>query len=152
MKKLITNFNFLYKFLTFYFICGPLGFIKISISSLKDIKVNKSYIYQESFGSLQIENNNKFIDKVFYNINIIYNNIINSFLVLNKTTILNTIISNNISLSFSCKNGECFSCIARCLSGKVLLKSNNLFKKKKISYILTCVSYPLTNSIIIRIN
>ena len=99
-----------------------------------------------------IINNNNNNTTYNNNNNIIYNNIINSFLVLNKTTILNTIISNDISLSFSCKNGECFSCIARCLSGRVLLKSNNLFKKKKISYILTCVSYPLTNSIIIRIN
>jgi len=149
IQKLIINFNFLYKFLTHYFICGPTGFMKISIKALDNVKIDKFSIYQESFASLY---KNSFNNKNYY-INIINNNSINRIRISNKITILDSILSNNINLSFSCKNGSCKFCIAKCLFGRVFINLNNSLSKKEIDlgYILTCTSYSLSNDIIIKL-
>ncbi|MCE2731780.1 MAG: sterol desaturase family protein [Flammeovirgaceae bacterium] len=66
-------------------------------------------------------------------------------------TLLESALQQNIPLSFSCKSGICGMCKAKCTSGNVHIKNNQVLTDNEIKagYILACQSVPLTNHVTI---
>lgn len=62
-------------------------------------------------------------------------------------TILQSALDQNIHLPYSCKGGRCSACVARVLSGEVLMSMNDVLTEQDIrsGLVLTCVGYATTD-------
>jgi len=67
------------------------------------------------------------------------------FSVQENQTILDSALSNGITLEYSCSNGRCGQCKAKLLSGKVSLNNSSQDVILLEHEILTCCSTPITN-------
>jgi len=71
------------------------------------------------------------------------------FTVQDGQTILDAALVENITLEYSCSNGQCGECTATLQSGKVGSTANTAEVDLKESQILTCMSYP-TSDIVLK--
>lgn len=64
-------------------------------------------------------------------------------------TILDAALENGVPLNYSCKSGQCGSCLARCVSGKVWMRYNEVLTEAEIrkGYVLTCNAFPIEGSV-----
>ncbi len=136
----------------YFLICGPGGMIGNINDKLLEIGVKKNKIKYELFTPLEskpLSNDVKIITPSILNIN--FNNNYHTIEYNNsKKTILDFVLESNIELPYSCKSGNCGTCIAKLNKGKVHSSSNTLGLTEdqiKNNYILTCVSYPLEKEI-----
>ena len=62
-------------------------------------------------------------------------------------------MAENIPLPYSCRSGMCNSCKANCTSGEVTMIEGHLLDDSEVlqGKILTCISYPASESLHIEI-
>lgn len=62
-------------------------------------------------------------------------------------SILEAAAANNIELPYSCRAGRCSTCVAQCISGKVIMSRNEVLTERDIQsgLVLTCVGYAETD-------
>jgi ferredoxin-NADP reductase/sterol desaturase/sphingolipid hydroxylase (fatty acid hydroxylase superfamily) len=67
-------------------------------------------------------------------------------------TILQSALTRNIPLPYSCQSGICGMCKMKCTEGKVILKNNQVLSENELKegYILTCQSLPQTKNITLK--
>jgi len=72
--------------------------------------------------------------------------------VAESSSIMNAALGAGIKLIHSCLKGQCGSCRAYLVSGKVEMKNNfSLFEDEiNAGQILLCQSYPLTDAVIVN--
>ena len=60
-------------------------------------------------------------------------------------------LEEGLPIPFSCQMGECSTCKARLLSGKLKLVSQTALSEEEIKngYCLTCVGYPASENVVI---
>lgn len=70
-----------------------------------------------------------------------------AFTTLYPSTILQSALDQKIELPYSCKGGRCSACVARCVSGKVVMSMNDVLTANDIAngLVLTCVGYAVTD-------
>lgn len=63
------------------------------------------------------------------------------------STILQSALDRGIALPYSCKGGVCSTCVARCVKGRVKMSKNEVLTEKDLSegLVLTCVGYAETD-------
>ena len=73
-----------------------------------------------------------------------------SFIVQYPQNILSAAISNGIPLPYSCRGGQCSTCMVKCVSGKVLMSKNEVLTDEDLEqgWILTCVGYAETDLVL----
>jgi len=66
------------------------------------------------------------------------------------SSILQSALDNHISLPYSCRAGRCSSCVARCLTGSVVMSINDVLTEKDLAerLVLTCVGYAETDVVL----
>jgi ring-1,2-phenylacetyl-CoA epoxidase subunit PaaE len=67
-------------------------------------------------------------------------------------SILKTGLANGLKLPYSCAGGVCSTCIARCTKGEVHMAINKVLTNEEVTagWVLTCVSYPVSDEITIE--
>jgi ring-1,2-phenylacetyl-CoA epoxidase subunit PaaE len=132
-----------------YFICAPEGLMKSVQMGLNQLKIPAYKIKKESFGTNH--SNTEATDTGARTLKIKYQQTEYDVLVNEGQTILNAANEANIDLPSSCKRGVCTACIAKCTSGKVTMNNNTTLNEQELNdnFILTCISYPLTDDVYI---
>ena len=140
---------------TAYYICGAEGLMQMVKTTLLQTGVEKSYIYQESFGTaveilLQNEINNAAANapktvKVFLNKEEI------TMQLAPEETILYGLMRMQAQPPFSCMNGSCSSCMAKLISGTVHMDRCVGLEEEEVEegYILTCTAHATSEDVVI---
>lgn len=144
---------------TQYLMCGPEGMMNNIDTILATLKIPKENIFRESFVAgithkkeviVEAEDEHK---PTSHEVTIIYEGEEHKFKVDPDKTILETALSLDIDLPYSCQSGLCTACRGKCLSGKVKLDEEEGLSEAELSegYVLTCVGHPVTDDVVIEI-
>lgn len=144
---------------TQYLMCGPEGMMNNIDTILATLNIPKDKIFKESFVAgithkkevvVEAESEGK---ATAHEVKIIYDGEEFKFKVEPDKTILETALSLDIDLPYSCQSGLCTACRGKCLSGKVKLDEEEGLSEAELNegYVLTCVGHPLTEDVVIEI-
>lgn len=142
-----------------YLMCGPEGMMNNIESILNEFRIPKERVFRESFVAgithkkeVIVEAETEEVAKT-YQVTIIYDGEEYKFEVEPGKTILETALSLDIDLPYSCQSGLCTACRGKCLSGKVKLDEEEGLSEAELEegYVLTCVGHPLTGDVVIEI-
>ncbi|QRR02927.1 ferredoxin--NADP reductase [Dyadobacter sandarakinus] len=140
-----------------YYLCGPEDLTHEAKSALEILSVPEAHIRKESFatassaepGAVTTED-----DAVkTREITLFYEGTEYKLPVKPHETVLEAALNMDIDLPYSCQAGMCTACLGRCVSGKVHLDEEDALSKaeREEGFILTCVSHPMTDDVIIEV-
>jgi ring-1,2-phenylacetyl-CoA epoxidase subunit PaaE len=131
-----------------YMICGPFGYMERVKGMLLEWKVPSEQIKIEIFKSPPVRISGK---ELISNVELHLNGRRFSIQVAGDKSILQAAMKQNILLPYSCRSGMCATCMATCISGAVKMTDGHLLPPSEESKgkILTCVSYPVSEQIVI---
>ena len=133
-----------------YMMCGPSGFMRTVKEILKSKSIAPSKIQTEVFKAAKIKIDSK---NLLSKVTIKHKGTTHNLEVPGNRTILEQAMKENIALPYSCRSGMCNTCKAQCVSGEVQLTKGHLLPENEVrnGAILTCVSYPSSEEVIIEI-
>lgn len=133
-----------------YMICGPFGYMEKVKEVLKLNGVPREKIKIEVFKAPEIKLTGK---KLLSNVTIKHNDVTHQIQVRGDQSILQKAMSENIPLPYSCRSGMCSSCKGTCVSGVIKMTEGHLLTPEDVAKgdILTCVSYPESENVVIEI-
>ncbi|HLF35233.1 MAG TPA: ferredoxin--NADP reductase [Cyclobacteriaceae bacterium] len=142
-----------------YFICGPHGMMETVISQLHEMGVPNSDIHKESYVAPSTKAASHkdapphTEDVHDHPVKIILNGEEFNITVKPKKAILETALDANINMPFSCQSGLCTACRGKLKSGKVQMDNPDGLTEVEINqgYVLTCISHPLTDDVVIEV-
>ncbi|MFA3782547.1 2Fe-2S iron-sulfur cluster-binding protein [Melioribacteraceae bacterium 4301-Me] len=142
------NFDILEK--AEYYLCGPEGMMKNVLDALVELKITKKKIHRENF-TISILNEADQTEEVERDITIIFKDKAHKIKIKPDETILQKALSLGLELPNSCQIGECGTCRAKLLSGKLKLIEQTALSEDeiKLGYCLTCVGHPASDDVVI---
>lgn len=132
-----------------YMICGPSGYMEKSKELLKDQGISREQIKIEVFKAAPVKVSGKhLVSEVLLKIN----GEEKQLTARGDQSILQQAMSENIVIPYSCRSGMCSTCKATCVSGEVSMTDGHLLSDEEVAkgHILTCVSYPASENIVIE--
>lgn len=141
-----------------YYLCGPEGMMEQVSNALKLFNVPTENIHKEHF----VDSHHK--DEVHeeveeeglkeQNITIKYEGKEYNLLVKPHETILEAALNQDIDLPYSCQAGMCTACMGKCVKGKVQMDEEDGLTDSEIKqgYVLTCVSHPMSEGVVIEVD
>ncbi len=140
---------------TEYYMCGPKGYMDMIKSTLALREVDSSKIFSESFtpAAESTASSQQGSSKKGRTIKVIADGEEHIVKVGSNKKILDAVLDAGIDAPFSCQGGFCTACMSKCTSGKVDMGGNDVLTEEELSkgYILTCVSKPLTDDVVIEV-
>lgn len=134
------------------FICGPEGLALKAQMILKFMGFPQQQVHREIF---IIKNpfrpdSKRFVDSV---VRVTFQNDVHQFTVPAGQTILAAAEANAVNLPYSCLSGICTTCAGTCTAGKVEMYTQEGHTDSDIGVgmVLTCVGYPVTETVEMRI-
>ncbi len=133
-----------------YMICGPFGYMEKVKELLKNNNVTRDKIKIEVFKAPQVKLTGK---DLISNVTLNVNGSSHEIKVRGDVSILRQAMSDNIVLPYSCRSGMCSTCKARCVSGEIKMIEGHFLDEEAVNNgeILTCVSYPVSESVVIEL-
>ncbi|MFT3747599.1 MAG: ferredoxin--NADP reductase [Agriterribacter sp.] len=133
---------------TSFFICGPEPFMRMCQFTITLMGFNGKQIRKEHFVIDKPPAPPLIINPQPAKVTILQQHV--SFETQYPKTILQSALDQHIALPYSCKGGRCSACVAKCVSGEVIMSKNDVLTEKdmKTGLILTCVGYAVTNIIL----
>ena len=157
--KIIERFPDLNKSEAEFFLCGPEDMMEEAHRALAILAVPENKIRKESFatatslhpGEVKIEEEDD--TNKTREITLIYEGTEYKLPVKPHETVLEAALNMDIDLPYSCQAGMCTACMGRCTSGKVHLDEEDALSEaeRDEGFILTCVTHPLTDDVIIEV-
>lgn len=137
---------------THFYICGPNGMIISVLSALAAEDIDPKRVHTEYF-KVTIEENEDVPDEEVKprKVTIIFQGKEHIITVNPGDSILDAALEQGLELPNSCRVGQCSSCRAKMISGKINLVEQTALTEEEIkqSYCLTCVGFPLSDDIVI---
>ncbi|WP_324672439.1 ferredoxin--NADP reductase [Hymenobacter sp. GOD-10R] len=131
---------------TLAFLCGPLNYMRMCVYGLREIGIPLANIRRENF-------NPETAHPTFatppdtepHNVTVQLTGTTHTFETQYPVSILQTAKKQGIALPYSCGNGVCGSCVARCTSGQVWMATNEVLTERDLAkgLVLTCTGYPV---------
>lgn len=133
-----------------YYLCGPEGMMQNVLSALDEIKVDHKKIHRESF-VVKIIDEHEDIEQTEREVTIFIKGKKHTVIIKPDESILQKALSLGLEIPNSCQMGECGTCRARLLSGKLKLVSQTALSEQELNdgYCLTCVGYPASDNVVI---
>ncbi|MGE5429787.1 MAG: 2Fe-2S iron-sulfur cluster-binding protein [Syntrophomonadaceae bacterium] len=135
-----------------FYICGPNGMIISVLSALAAENVNPARMHTEYF-TVSIKENEDVPDEEIKprKVTIIFHGKEHIITVNPGDSILDAALEQGLELPNSCRVGQCSSCRAKMISGRINLVDQTALTEEEIkqSYCLTCVGFPLSDDIVI---
>jgi len=152
MKQLITGLKDWDKESTLYYVCGPQGLMDLTFEAFAALNIDPHRTFKESFVA-STTTNEKTSKNGVSQVKIKYDGEEYEFEVPFGKSILETALSQNIDLPYSCQSGLCTACMGKCLEGEVDLSDAEALSEEERAegFVLTCVGKPLTDRIEIEI-
>ena len=133
-----------------YYLCGPDGMMQNVIHTLDEMKIDHKRIHRENF-VIKILDENDEIEEVEREVTIFFKGQKHLVNVKPGESIQQKALQLGLELPNSCQHGECGTCRARLLSGKLKLVSQTALTEEELKdgYCLTCVGYPASENVVI---
>lgn len=130
-----------------FYTCGPPLFMNMCRFSILTMGFSSEQVKREFFTTEVLPPPPLVNDTTPKNVTIIANGNQFTFQTQYPSTILESALQQGISLPYSCRNGRCSSCVARCVEGALIMNNNEVLTDKDIrnGLRLTCTGYALTN-------
>lgn len=141
-----------------FFMCGPEDMMEEAHRAFSILGIPDNRIRKESFltataaqpGEVTMEEDNSLITR---EITLFYEGAEYKLPVKPHETVLEAALNMDIDLPYSCQAGMCTACLGRCVSGKVHLDEEDALSQAELDegFILTCVSHPMSDDVIIEV-
>lgn len=138
-----------------FYVCGPEEMLESVLKITELYEVDKERVHYERFnapvvdeGEIEAEGLEKRSVKVKYDGDEFV------FDVEPHQSILEAALDQDIDLPYSCQAGMCTACLGKCVQGNIKMDEDEGLtdKEKDQGYVLTCVSHPLSNDVVIEID
>ena len=159
LLKILEKFPDLNKSEAEFFLCGPEDMMEEAHRALAILAVQENKIRKESFvtatslhpGEVMIEEEDD--TNKTREITLIYEGAEYKLPVRPHETVLEAALNMDIDLPYSCQAGMCTACMGRCTSGKVHLDEEDALSEaeRNEGFILTCVTHPMSDDVIIEV-
>mgnify|MGYP000580494731 CR=1 FL=1 len=133
-----------------FYLCGPEGMINTVNGILIENGVEASQVLFELFTTSTIEStSNTSTKKGESKITILVDEEETTLSMLQKQTILEAALSNDIDVPYSCQGGVCSSCICRVTEGSASMRQNNVLTDNEVAegLVLSCQAKPTSTTI-----
>lgn len=137
---------------THYYICGTAGMMNEVLSALEKLNIDPHRIHTEYFSVIILQNAfDEDIETKTRKVTIIQDGKEHVITVEPNDSILSSALEQGLDIPNSCNIGQCSSCKAKLVSGKINLVEQTALTDEEISqgYCLTCVGFPLSDDIVI---
>ncbi|WP_025764001.1 ferredoxin--NADP reductase [Dyadobacter tibetensis] len=140
-----------------YFLCGPEDMMAEADRALAIIGVPTSQVRKESFltagpstGIVLEESDDELQTR---NITLFYEGTEYQLEVKPHETILEAALNLDIDLPYSCQAGMCTACMGKCVSGTIHMDEEDALSEAELKegFILTCVSHPMSDGVVIEV-
>lgn len=133
-----------------YMICGPFGYMEKIKEVLADNGITREKIKIEVFKSPVVKVTGK---NLLADVTLKHNGEEYNFKVRGDKSILNQAMSENIVIPYSCRSGMCSTCKGTCVEGEIQMTEGHILPEDEVESggILTCVTYPLSEKVVIEI-
>lgn len=142
-----------------FFLCGPDDMMEETHRALSILAIPENKIRKESFltataaqpGEVTLEEEDDTLKT--REITLFYEGAEYKLAVKPHETVLEAALNMDIDLPYSCQAGMCTACLGRCTSGKVHLDEEDALSEAELNegFILTCVSHPMSDDVIIEV-
>ncbi|MBK9510800.1 MAG: ferredoxin--NADP reductase [Cytophagaceae bacterium] len=138
------------------FVCGPEEIIDNTLKIAELYDIPKERMHYERFNApVNTDSENEGGEELKkQTVTVKYDGETHEFEVEPHQTILEAALDQNIELPYSCQAGMCTACLGKCTSGKIKMDEEEGLTDKEIEqgYVLTCVSHPITEGVILEID
>jgi ring-1,2-phenylacetyl-CoA epoxidase subunit PaaE len=133
-----------------YMICGPFGYMEKIKEVLDQNGISREKIKIEVFKSPVIKLTGK---NLVSDVTLMVEGKEHQLKVRGDTSILQQAMSDNIVIPYSCRSGMCSTCKAKCISGDIKMTDGHFLPESDVEngHILTCISYPVSEKIVVEI-
>jgi len=130
-----------------FYLCGPVGFMRMAVFTLRLLGVSDEQIRRENFTVEYVPPAPVLADTSPKQVVVRAGEQQYSFTVAWPSTILQAALDRGIALPYSCKGGVCSTCVAKCVKGRVRMSKNEVLTEKDLEagLVLTCVGYAETD-------
>ncbi len=137
-----------------FFTCGPAPMMDIVVEGLDKLGVEAETVKRESF-TAGVTSPGEIVDTAGQGtpVKIILNGEEHSFNVPSGKSILETGLSLDIDMPYSCQSGLCTACRGKLVSGEVAMDEDDGLSasEKSEGFVLCCVGHPTTDNVVIEI-
>ncbi|MCH4552846.1 ferredoxin--NADP reductase [Aestuariibaculum lutulentum] len=132
-----------------YMVCGPFGYMEKVKELLNLNGITREKIKVEVFKLPKVKVTGK---DLLSNVTIKIKDQSYGIKVRGDKSILQQAMSENIAIPYSCRSGMCSTCKATCVSGDIKMVEGHILEQSEVDQgkILTCVSYPESESVVIE--
>ena len=140
-----------------FYVCGPVDMMN-EIKKIAELyEIPKERFHIEKFNAPAVFeelDDEKHIELKTQKVKVNYDGNSFEFEVHPHQTILEAALEQDIDLPYSCQAGMCTACMGKCTSGKIKMDEEEGLTQKEIKegFVLTCVSHPLTEDVILEID
>ncbi len=136
---------------TLFYICGPFEYMRMITIVLRNQGVPGANIRKELFVIHPPVRKKLPPDQEMHRVQVFFNNTDISFDSQYPETILQTAKRLQIPIPYSCEAGQCGTCAATCLSGKVWMFKNEVLLEEEMERgrVLTCTGYAVGGDVVI---
>ncbi|WP_439555127.1 2Fe-2S iron-sulfur cluster-binding protein [Dyadobacter sp.] len=141
-----------------YFLCGPEDMIDEARRALAILGVPDEKVRRESFITAASTQPGEVIvseddTHKMREVTLFYEGTEYKVSVQAHETVLEAALNMDIDLPYSCQAGMCTACMGRCVSGKVQMDEDEGLTQgeRDAGFILTCVTRPMTDDVIIEV-
>ncbi|NQZ75726.1 MAG: ferredoxin--NADP reductase [Ekhidna sp.] len=136
---------------TEFYICGPQPMMDVVSEGLNVAGIKPDQIRMESFEAGKTSPS-EIIDQggdAESEVTILLDGEEYSITVKKNATILDTALSNDLDMPYSCQSGLCTACRGKCTEGKISIDEAEGLSQDELDegYVLTCIGKPLTDKI-----
>jgi ferredoxin-NADP reductase len=134
-----------------FYLCGPFPYMRMIRFALVYMGIDPNQIRRENFVLETVSVTSSIINFPPRNIRIKFKNEVHDLAVGENQSILQAALQNNVPLPYSCRNGVCSTCTAKCASGKIEMVKNDVLTDADIAegWILTCTGHPISDDVVI---
>ncbi len=133
-----------------FYLCGPEAMINEVTTTLKGRGIAEEDINFELFSSTE-EGELTEVHEGSSEITIILDDDSETFVMDQKSSVLDAVLEKGLDAPYSCQGGICSSCIARIKEGKAEMAKNQILTDSEIAegLILTCQAHPTSAKLVI---
>lgn len=138
---------------TLFYVCGPGDYMRMVTIALVTFGVPVKHIKREIFHVQQPSLTPEPPDKEVHAVRIFIRGEEFTFSVQYPITILQAAKLVHVPIPFSCENGQCGTCVAKCLHGTVWMARNEVLLNEEIENgkVLTCTAFPISGDVTLKI-
>ena len=132
-----------------FYLCGPFAYMRMVRLTLLFMGIEPAQIRKENFVIETVPVTDNPHTYAPHPVKIAFQSELYDIIVGENQSILQAALQNNIQLPYSCRVGMCSTCIARCVSGKIVMAENDVLTDKDIAdgWILTCTGHPVDDNV-----